>query len=116
MDEILEGLPGVAGIADDVCVTGATEEEHDINLHKLMKRAETKGLVFNSEKCFIKRTEITFFGNIYTDQGIKPDPAKVKDIQEMPSPTNKDELRKFLGMITYLSQFIRGYTLTKQPI
>ena len=38
----------------------------------------------------------------YTDQGIKPDPAKVEGIQAMPPPSNKKELQEFLGLITYL--------------
>lgn len=110
MDEVLENMNGVASIADDVCVTGKTEEEHDQNLLDLMKRASQKGLVFNSKKCDIKKSSISFFGNVYTKDGIKPDPKKVSDIQGMPSPTNKDELRRFLGMITYLSQFIPKYS------
>ena len=32
MDQILEGLPSVTGITDDVCVFGATEEGHNENL------------------------------------------------------------------------------------
>jgi len=110
MDEILENLQGVVGIADDVCVTGRTEEDHDQNLMNLMLRAQEKGLVFNSAKCDIKKKTISFFGNIYTEEGIKPDPAKVNDIANMPSPTNKDELRRFLGMITYLNQFIPKFS------
>ena len=110
MDEILENLPGVTGIADDVCVSGATGEEHDENLINLMTRAEKKGLVFNSSKCAIKQTEISFFGNVYTQEGIKPDPKKVEDIRNMPIPENKDDLRRFLGMITYLSQFIKKFS------
>ena len=50
MDEILEDLPGVAGITDDVCVHGKDEEEHDRNLKALMDRAKETGLVFNSDK------------------------------------------------------------------
>ena len=47
MDEILEDLPGVVGITDDVCVHGKDEEEHDRNLKALMDRAKETGLVFN---------------------------------------------------------------------
>ena len=50
MDEILEDLPGVVGITDDVCVHGKDEEEHDRNLKALMDRAKETGLVFNSDK------------------------------------------------------------------
>ena len=39
MDEILEDLPGVVGITNDVCVHGKDEEEHVRNLKALMDRA-----------------------------------------------------------------------------
>lgn len=54
MDEILEGLEGCVGIADDVCVFGSTEEDHDKCLIALMETAKAHGLVFNSDKCAIK--------------------------------------------------------------
>ena len=44
MDEILEDLPGVAGITDDVCVHGKDVQEHDDNLRRLMERAKQCGL------------------------------------------------------------------------
>ena len=37
MDDILEGLPGVISIADDITVYGKDEREHDQNLHQLMQ-------------------------------------------------------------------------------
>ena len=77
MDKILEGLDGVVSIADDIAVVGKNEEEHDKHLHALMKRAQERGLVFNADKCKIKTSEIMFFGNIYTKDGIQPDTEKV---------------------------------------
>ena len=58
MDSILEGLKGVVSIADHVCVFGTTDKEYDTNLINLMERAKRKGLVFNSTKCYIKKSEI----------------------------------------------------------
>ena len=51
---ILGKCPGAAGIADDIAVYGATEEERDANLHNLMLVACEYGLVFNLDKCVIK--------------------------------------------------------------
>ena len=116
MDQILEGLDGVVSITDDVAVYGENEEDHDRNLQNLMTRAAETGLVFNSEKCTIKQTSITFFGNIYTATGIKPDPAKIRDIQKMPSPQNKDELQRFLGMLNYLSPYIPNFADKAHPV
>ena len=87
-------------------MVGKTEEEHDLRLIALMKRARERGLVFNSTKCSIKQKSITFFGNTYSAVGISPDPAKIRDLQQMPSPQNREELQKFLGLMTYLGAFI----------
>ena len=103
MDQILEGLSGIVGIADDVCVYGEDEKTHNDNLYELLKRAKERGLVFNCAKCYIKQKSISFFGNTYTTDGIKPDEEKILDIRNMPRPTDKEELLKFLGSMTYLS-------------
>ena len=46
MDEIiLESLEGCVGIADNICIFGATQEEHDLRLIALMEVAKSAGLV-----------------------------------------------------------------------
>ncbi|XP_014665236.1 PREDICTED: uncharacterized protein K02A2.6-like [Priapulus caudatus] len=110
MDRIIERCPGVCGISDDIIVYGDNDAEHDTNLLNLMEVAGANGLVFNSPKCSIKQSSIEFFGNVYTDQGMKPDPKKVADLRAMPEPVNKTELHQFLGLMTYLSCFIEDYS------
>ena len=62
--------------------------------------------MFNSEKCEVKVPRIKFIGTMYNKDGVYPDPAKVKDIQQRPSPESKTALQEFLGMVTYMSPFI----------
>jgi hypothetical protein len=106
MDVILERCPGCTGIADDVAVHGATEQEHDSNLWNLMEVAKQEGLVFNSSKCLIKVKEIPFFGQVYSADGVKPDPERVKAIRQLPEPESKQEVREFLGIATYMSPYV----------
>ena len=89
MDLILEQCDGAEGIADDVVVYGATEDEHDKNLHQLMNVATRNGLVFNSSKCLINERSVSFFGLIYGIDGIKPDPDRIRDLQDIPPPRDK---------------------------
>ena len=71
-----------------------------------MKVAQKEGLRINSAKCIIKMDRITFFGHLYTDKGMFPDHNKVEDIKKMESPTNKQTLQKFLGLLTFLFNHI----------
>ena len=49
---------------------------------------------------------LQFFGNLYTPEGVKPDPKTVDAIKQMQPPINKQQLSSFLGMVTYLSQYM----------
>lgn len=40
------------------------------------------------------------FGHVVLSKGLKPDLEKVKEIQNMPPPTDKKGLQTMLGMIT----------------
>ena len=75
MDSIIESLKGAVSIVD-VCVFGTTDKGHDANLINLVERARREGLVFNSTKCYITKSEISFVGNTYTKDEIKPDVKK----------------------------------------
>ena len=71
-----------------------------------MCRAQEHGLVFNGEKCEVKKNSVTFFGTVYDANGAHPDPKKVDAIHKMPPPDSKLQLQHFLRMVTYLSPFI----------
>ena len=105
VDEAYEGLPGVAAIVDDILVYGRTKEEHDASLRAMLERTREKGIKLNKDKCIIGVTEVNYFGHTLTQEGIRPDPNKVKAIREMVSPQSKAELETILGMVTYLSKF-----------
>ena len=106
MDQILEQVDGAIGIADDIVVY-AKSEEHDKILHRLMQIATENSLVFNSTKCKIKSKSISFFGMIYSENGVSPDPEKLKDLQNIPCPTCKKRaisiLRSYYIPITVYS-------------
>ncbi|GFR59525.1 zinc knuckle domain containing protein [Elysia marginata] len=116
MVQILERCPGTLGIYDDVCVFGRTEEEHDKNLLNLMEVSRAKGLVFNSTKCAIKQPQISFYGLIWDEEDVHPDPAKCDNIKEKPAPTTVKELQQFMGMIQYMSPFIPKLSSHTDPL
>ena len=111
MDRILQKCRGACGIADDIVIYGKSEKEHDENLIEFMNIAAAHGLTLNSAKCEIKKSRVDFFGNLYTAEGMQPDPKKVRDLKEMKRPKNNIELQQFLGFTNYLSKFIKNYSV-----
>ena len=93
-------------IADDVMIHGNTDEEHDCHLIQVLNKCCEMGLKLNPDKCEFGKSEVTFYGNVVSDQGFKPDPHKVDAIVRMPAPSNKTELSSFLGMVNYLAPYI----------
>ena len=78
---------------------GETREEanqqHDLNVFALMKRARERNLKFNPQKIQFKLPKITFMGHVISEQGVEPDPSKVKAINDMPAPcrqAGRDEI------------------------
>ena len=116
MDFILEKCPGTVGIADDIAVHGPTEEEHDANLHNLMLVAREHGLVFNLDKCIIKERMITFFGMLFSAEGVHPDPEKIEAIRAIQVPQDAQELQSFLGIATYMAPFIPNLSALSEPL
>ena len=88
MDQITDILPGIIAIHDDLCAFGKTKEEHDTHSLQLMKTVSKNRLIFNSHKCSIRQPQITFYGSIFTSQGMKPNPTKIQALQDLPTPEN----------------------------
>ena len=47
---------------------------------------------------------------------IEINPSKIKAILDMPSPKSEKEIRGFLGLLQYISQFITKLASTCEPI
>lgn len=93
-------------IADDIMIHSETEDQHDKHLLQVLNKFHEIGLKLNPDKCMFGESEVKFYCNIISKDGVKPDPSKVDIIIKMPVPTNKTELASFLGMCNYLGPYI----------
>ena len=122
MHQLIEDLDGIEVIADDFMIygRGKTDEEavadHDDKLHAFLKRCEDRNVVLCEEKFKLRQSELPFIGHVVTADGLKPCPVKVKAITEMPAPTNVAGIRRFLGMVQYLSKFLPGLSDLTKPL
>jgi hypothetical protein len=114
--EVLQDVRGAKNISDDILVYGATPAEHDKALRETFQALKDCGLTINREKCEFNKDRVTFFGVVFTKDGVSPDPQKVSGIKNAGEPKNVSELRSWLGMTNYSARFIREYATTCAPL
>ena len=116
VDDEFSDIPGLLAVHDDIIVCGATTEEHDTALGEALKRARERNIKFNKKKVQLRVTEVKYLGNIVSAKGFTPDPEKIRAIIEMPPPESKQDLRRLLGMVNYLSQYIPNMSEITAPL
>ena len=122
LNEALSGLNSVICVADDLLVMGSgnTREEadsdHEQNLLELQKRYTERNIRLNNEKSILKQTQVKFMGHLITNEGVQADKSKVEAILSMPAPTDVHGVKRFCGMIQYLSKFLPNLASDLQPI
>ena len=122
MNDALVNLKGVVVIADDILVYGEgstdadAEEDHDRNLMALLHRCCKENIKLNMDKLKLHLTDVTYIGHQLTKDGVKPDPRKIEAINSLKTPTDVKSLRRFLGMVNYLSKFLPRLSDAMQPL
>ena len=106
MEQVFEGLPGVKVIMDDIIIHGRNTAEHDTRLRAALQRSRDSNLRLKKSKCHIQQNEVKVHGHVFSKDGLRTDPEKVKGIVEMPRPIDKAGVQRLSGMINYVSKFL----------
>ena len=88
IDQTFEGCEGIAGVADDIVVFGKASEEHDRNMHGMLRRCQDTSLNLKPDKSFVKQEKIRFYGVVCSQDEIQPDPNKISALKQMSAPTS----------------------------
>ena len=69
--------------SDDLLVFAKTQREHDLTLESVLKRADEKNLRFNGEKCEFDKPSITFYGHVFSKNGVSLCPQMIDAIKSL---------------------------------
>lgn len=114
--QAFESVPGVETYMDEMLISGRDIEEHDERLRRVLEAAREKGIKLKPSKCHLRVREVTFVGHVISKAGLKADSSKVDAILQMPEPSNRKELERFMGMINYLGKFIPNLSAVTSPL
>lgn len=107
---------GIEIYIDDILIYGKTKEEHDQRLKNVFKIALKNNVKFNLKKCQFGLSEVKYLGFKFSKKGIIIDEDKIEAIRDMPTPKNKNDVQKFLGMITYVGRFVNNLSELTKPL
>ena len=107
---------------DDIMVFGAGDtdkealKDHDRNLREVFSRCRQKGVKLNSEKIQSRQKQASYMGYIISSEGLLADPNKLRAINEMSPPNDKESVQRVLGMINYVQKFASNLAELVKPL
>ena len=116
MDEMLEGIDHAYAVMDDILVAGHDISYNDLVLEEVLWRAKSYNPKLNFDKVTVRKQQVPYVGHIISSEGLKSDPEKVWAMKEMPPPTTKEDVRRFLGSIQYLAKFLPMLAEVETPL
>lgn len=118
MNAMLSGLQGIKCLVylDDIVIFGASLMEHNKRLREVLKRLRENQLKLQPDKCEILRKEVTYLGQIITENGISPDPAKLEAVKHFSIPKKVKDIQAFIGLAEYYRKFIEGFSKIAKPL
>ena len=118
MSRVLAGQIGTRVFAylDDVLIAGADFEDHLALLRCVFDAFRNANLKLNLEKCEFVQDSVEYLGFVVNGNGVMPNPKKVDAVVEYKQSVNVEELRRFLGLVSYYHRFISGASDIMSPL
>ena len=82
---------------DDILVFGNTFEETMGRLDMVLTRLGKMNLKVKPKRCHMFQKQLRYLG----EEGIVPDPEKIRAVRDWATPTSEKALRSFLGLVGY---------------
>lgn len=101
---------------DDIIIISGTFEQHISLLTKVLEKLKIANLTINLEKSHFFRKQLKYLGYIIDINGLQADPEKVEAIVKYPTPTNRKEVRRFIGTASWYRRFIPNFSELASPL
>ncbi|UYV64680.1 K02A2.6-like, partial [Cordylochernes scorpioides] len=107
---------GTCSFQDDILVYTKTWQEHIELLSKVFDKLRQYNMKLKLSKCIFGRTEVKYLGHIISHNQLKPDPGKVKSIQDFPRPDTVKKVHQFMGLANYYRKFVKDFSKISFPL
>ncbi len=116
MRKLFQGLTAVDLYVDDTIVHAPTWQEHMVALRETLDRITKAGLTVRPSRCLIGAESLDFIVH-HTGKGIiDPNEGNICNVRNAPRSTTKKELRSFVGLPGFYSDFVPTFSAIAVPL
>ncbi|GFV85812.1 retrovirus-related Pol polyprotein from transposon 297 [Trichonephila clavipes] len=101
---------------DDIAIFSLAWDDHLKHLKDVFDRLRSAKLHIKPSKCQFAQAYVKYLGHL-VGQGLRtPGELKVQVIKDFPIPTNKTQVRAFLGLSGYYRRYIPEFSVIAAPL
>ena len=116
MMQLLGDLPYVRVYFDDILIiTTSCITDHLSQLETVFQRLSNANLTINGNKSQFMVKSCEYLGFTISQYGIRPQEKKIHAILELKAPSNKKQLRQFIGLVNYYRDTWKSRAHTMAP-
>ena len=101
---------------DDINVYSKHFDQHLIDLQRIISRLIQAGLKFKLSKRSFGMPELVYLGHVILRWGIRPDPEKLRTVEEFLVLVNTKCLQSFIGLINNYICFVEAFAMIALPL
>jgi len=116
MNTILWEVDGCDVYIDDVVIVSDNWKDHVQRIRMMFDKLLKANLSINLAKCEFGKATLIFLGHVVGQGQVKPVHAKIESIVNFPTPTNKREVMRFLGIAGYYRKFCSNFADIVNPL
>lgn len=100
---------------DDIIIYSRSLEEHLEHLRIVFDVCRTANLRLRLEKCQFAKRSVEYLGHLVSSEGLQPSPRNIRKALDMSTPTNVNQVRSYLGTVSYFRRFVMDYATLAEP-
>jgi hypothetical protein len=116
LERFLRHIPNCANYIDDIIIWGKTKEEVTENEKKVREELKRYNFIIKEEKSKSCQGTVEFIGHTFSRHGVSVTERRIQTFERMVMPDNCEEMRSFLGMAGYNSEFIPNFASLTSPL
>ena len=120
VEQALRGLTNSTSVVEDILVYSPTLEQHKEHVKLVLDRCREHGIQLNKAKMQFAKETVDYCGYRLTSlgdtPGYSPSPHLISAIKDFPRPSNKTDIRSFVGLVNVFRDYDESIAELVSPL